>query len=286
MNNPNIIDGMKVSRHGVERLDGTAMTWNELKADTGMEDGLPPRRIRSGFRKAQKMADPVARLAMMCAEPLLQNAAGKAGMKTMEGIALGSMMGCLLADVNFMKTAIPDHGEKASPIVFKNTLPSIPVGEICIAFNIKGPNVLVNAGEVSGITAIIQAVEWIRQLHVSTCLAGGFDIDCPDLRRLFPQALRGEGYVSSGYFFVLSARKEVEGTRPFGCITNHRSFFEPDMRKPLEYTTLGNKGMEELWQALKNGKPGEQTFSQVSFDGHGAMLEIEIEPERKGEKRP
>jgi 3-oxoacyl-(acyl-carrier-protein) synthase len=164
---------MKVSKSGVESLSQGHLTWESLGVQDGFEDGLPPKKIKSGFKKTQKMADPASRLAMMCAEPLLQNLAGQTNLQQIDGVVLGSLLGCLLTDIRYFETAMPYKGSKASPLFFKNTLPSIPVGEICIAFKIKGPNTLVNTGEVSGISAIVQGAEWIDQKMVTTCLVGG-----------------------------------------------------------------------------------------------------------------
>lgn len=272
-----IMDGMKVSKSGVESLSQGCLTWENLGVKGGLEDGLPPKKIKTGFKKAQKMADPASRLAMMCAEQLLQNLAGQRNLKQIDGIVLGSLLGCLLTDIRYFETAIPNQGSKASPLFFKNTLPSIPVGEICIAFKIKGPNTLVNTGEVSGISAIVQGAEWIDQGVVESCLVGGFDLDCQELRSHFSLPLPENEYASSAYFFVLGSTDAPESGPELARVTKHRTFFKPSRQKQFSCRFLGNMGMEELWTILKQKTSGKERLSLVSYDGHGAEIEIEMD---------
>lgn len=273
MNYPRIVDGMKISKEGLDSLSQGFRSWEELGVQAGFENGVPPDKIRSGFRKAQKMTDPVSRLVLMCTEPLLQNVARQSEIKTIQGIAMGSLLGCLLADIHYYRTALPEQGRKASPMFYKNTLPSIPVGEVCIAFKIKGPNVFINTGEVSGVTAMIQGSEWIQQGNLTNCLVGGFDMDCPELRSHFFFPLPDNEYSSSAYLFVLAG--EPGPVPEFARITKHRSFFVPGYRKPFDCKTLGNMGMESLWESFGNQKPGIEKYLFVSYDGHGVEIEIE-----------
>ena len=215
---------------------------------------------------------------MMCAEPLLQNLAGQTNLKQIDGVVLGSLLGCLLTDIRYFETAMPNKGSKASPLFFKNTLPSIPVGEICIAFKIKGPNTLVNTGEVSGISAIVQGGEWIDQKMVTTCLVGGFDLDCRELRNHFPLPLPDNEYASSAYFFVLGGPDVPSSCPELARMTKYRTFFKPCSQTPFSCRFLGNMGMEDLWGVLKQKRAAKERILRVSHEGHGAEIEIETDP--------
>ena len=168
------------------------------------------------------------------------------------------------------ETAIPEAGKNASPNLFRCVVPSIPIGEICIAFGIKGANTFITAGEVSGLTAIVQGAEWIAHGILSNCMVGGMDIDCVEIREMLCSEKKNS-FNSTAYFFILERAEQMYGH----YLTNFDTFFQKNhfvkSHEPL-IPFLGNLGMEELWQALK--VPGKKKLSFVSFDGHEVELDL------------
>jgi hypothetical protein len=255
--------GAKVTPNGLEILDKEFRLWTDIGIQEGFKEGIP---IAKGFIKSKKNYDPLSRLSMICASLLMDNY----DKKVIEGISLGSFGGCLLTDMHYLETAIPEAGKNASPNLFRCVVPSIPIGEICIAFGIKGANTFITAGEVSGLTAIVQGAEWIAHGILSNCMVGGMDIDCVEIREMLCSEKKNS-FNSTAYFFILERAEQMYGH----YLTNFDTFFQKNhfvkSHEPL-IPFLGNLGMEELWQALK--VPGKKKLSFVSFDGHEVELDL------------
>lgn len=266
MNDVTVIGGAKLSPQGIDDLLRGFRSWQELGVEKAFRGGIP---IGEGLQEEGKTFDPICQLSLMCAQTVLETV-GPEIRKEVDGIVLGSVTGCLLTDINYFKTTEREKGRYASPSLFRYTLPNIAVAEICIAFQIKGTNIFVSAGEVSGLTAIVQAAELVQGGRVNLCLAGGVDIDSPEIRDILAPDAIDENFRSSAYLLLLQGARKP-GIKEYGRLTHFQTSF--GQRYLGEKSALlGNQGAEDLWRALKGQEPCEMHISCSSYDGHRADI--------------
>jgi len=72
------------------------------------------------------------------------------------GIVFGSALGCLDRTQEFL-AAVAQNSAKADPILFPETLPNLVAGHAARNFGVRGPNLTVMGGTISGETALIEA---------------------------------------------------------------------------------------------------------------------------------
>ncbi len=72
------------------------------------------------------------------------------------GVVCGSALGCLDRTQEFL-AAVAQNSAKADPILFPETLANMVPGHVASHFGLKGPNLTVMAGALSGETAIMEA---------------------------------------------------------------------------------------------------------------------------------
>jgi 3-oxoacyl-[acyl-carrier-protein] synthase II len=78
----------------------------------------------------------------------------------------------------------------ASPRLFAYTLPSSPVGEICIHHHIRGPAITLANGVTAGLAALDHALMLLRSGRADRALVLAVDVATPLLERLLGQPLR------------------------------------------------------------------------------------------------
>jgi hypothetical protein len=76
------------------------------------------------------------------------------------GVACGSSLGCQDRTQDFL-AALAENPAKADPILFPETLPNLAAGHVARHFGIRGPNLTLMAGALSGETALIEAAALI-----------------------------------------------------------------------------------------------------------------------------
>lgn len=72
------------------------------------------------------------------------------------GVVCGSALGCLDRTQEFL-AAVAQNSAKADPILFPETLANLVAGHVARNFGVRGPNLTVMAGAISGETALIEA---------------------------------------------------------------------------------------------------------------------------------
>ena len=72
------------------------------------------------------------------------------------GVVCGSALGCLDRTQEFL-AAVAQNSAKADPILFPETLTNQVAGHVARNFGVRGPNLTVIAGAISGETALIEA---------------------------------------------------------------------------------------------------------------------------------
>lgn len=83
-------------------------------------------------------------------------------------IYVGTEFGSCQVDKQFYQSLTQPGG--ASPKLFSYTLPSTAIGEVAIRYKITGPNLCVSAGQSSGLVALWQSAELLKNREVNSCI--------------------------------------------------------------------------------------------------------------------
>lgn len=123
------------------------------------------------------------------------------------GICLGNATGSLSTDLRYWESVLDGF---PSPSIFSATLPSSPITDIAIYFELKGPNRVIAGGNASGIGALSEAMMILHRNKATTMLVislnalEGGDRHCA----LVPAPLQSENRV---YSFMITSKKMSGG---------------------------------------------------------------------------
>lgn len=111
------------------------------------------------------------------AKALVQLASVVLGERRLEGLALtlGSASGSAGPDREFEAELKQKGAGFGGPSLFVYTLPSAPLGEIAVAFGVRGPLTTVSAGAASALTAVATAIDDVDSGRAPAVLCGGFE---------------------------------------------------------------------------------------------------------------
>jgi 3-oxoacyl-[acyl-carrier-protein] synthase II len=144
--------------------------------DIPFNDHLDPGKTRR-FCRASK-------LALMASYLALQDA----GLKPMEwkdptaiGVILGSAWGCLETTTDFYDGIYKRGPMRANPMLFGETVPNAPTGQISIACGVQGPNITIAQRENSSANGFCTAAQFIQKGRASKFIVGGLDVLTPEL---------------------------------------------------------------------------------------------------------
>jgi len=147
------------------------------------------------------------------------------------GLVLCSGYGSAKTTFSFLDSII-DYGDAcASPTLFSNSVHNAAAGHISILLGLEGPCLTVSQFEMSVPSALLSAIQWLREKRAEQVLFGAVDEYCDVIgycyKRFFgniggmrmapllpdkQSAVPGEGSV----FFLIS--KEKSATKNYGCI--------------------------------------------------------------------
>lgn len=122
------------------------------------------------------------------------------------GIVAATIHGCLGADVDYYRTALPDAGAQASPAVFSYTSANSFLGAAAVHFGLTGITYAVSQDSATNLAGLASAL-----LHFATYggdgILGGFcDAGCPNIfRQAYPTP-------PAAVFFML--QKAGSGAQP------------------------------------------------------------------------
>jgi len=150
-------------------------------------------------RRGLKDLSRTSQLACAAAAPL---AAALDGMPASEvGVVLGSCWGSLPSIVDFEWETCTVPVRLVNPLLFAETVPNVPAGQISIQFGWSAFNLTVSSGPASGLAAIGEGLDLLAAGRAPVVVAGGADaINTAALR-----VLRADGVTAAG-----------PGSRPFG----------------------------------------------------------------------
>jgi 3-oxoacyl-[acyl-carrier-protein] synthase II len=72
-------------------------------------------------------------------------------------IIVGTALGCAEVNERYHRGLVTRGADGASPLLFAQTIPSTPAGEIAIALGLRGHTTTVMAGRASGVAALVEA---------------------------------------------------------------------------------------------------------------------------------
>ena len=95
------------------------------------------------------------------------------------GIVAASRYGCLLTDLAYLQTMLPDQGKLASPNLFAYTLPNCFLGEAALRFGLTGNTLVLNQEDRSGLAPLRFALEELNWSGQQGILTGTCDLTPP-----------------------------------------------------------------------------------------------------------
>jgi len=91
------------------------------------------------------------------------------------GIFFGTGTAGSTSVAEYLQGLLVDATEGQFPMLFPNTVPNAPAGQVAIRFGIRGPNATVSQRESSGLHALAMAADFVRQDRCDVALVTGVD---------------------------------------------------------------------------------------------------------------
>jgi 3-oxoacyl-[acyl-carrier-protein] synthase II len=154
------------------RLEARVRDWNA-------RTHVAPRLLRRMDRCSQMIVS-ACRMALADAELALAGASAEAA-----GVVVGTAFGNLSESEDFLRGLFAKGPGLANPLTFPNLVMNAPTGYVAIDLGIRGPNLTVVRGEVSGEAALALAYDTIVSGQAEVLLAGGGDELAPVLRQIY-----------------------------------------------------------------------------------------------------
>lgn len=162
-------------------------------------------------------------------------------------VIIGTSHGCAEVNERYHRGLVARGAEGASPLLFAQTIPSTPAGEIAIALGLRGHAATVMAGRASGVAALVEARRALALGRCARALVVAGDTAGGDRLRL--RRARGEGPCAEATVALVVAR---EGD---GAALEHASVTAGDGGDG-GVDWLGASGLVELVAWLTRGEPG------------------------------
>lgn len=165
-------------------------TWSDTDGLRASRAVLPVRQLWPGAPERVGRMDRLAANALLAAARAVERAGMTGAVPTDAAVVLGTSLGCAEVNERYHRGLVERGAEGASPLLFAQTIPSTPIGEVAIAFGARGHASTVMAGRASGIAALIEARRALslRRATVAIVLA----VDTVGSDRLRMRASRGE----------------------------------------------------------------------------------------------
>ncbi len=126
------------------------------------------------------------------------------------GVVFGTGTAGSTSVAEYLQGLLVDSAEGQFPMLFPNTVPNAPAGQVAIRFGIRGPNATVSQRESSGLHALARAAEFIRLGRCHCVLVAGVDEYSTELLAFYDRM----GFLSPG------RSGGEESCRPFSARRN------------------------------------------------------------------
>ena len=171
-----------------------------------------------------------ARLAVLGGTQALADAGWDARGRNDLGVVIASGYGASKSTFDFLDTMIDDDGRCPSPTQFSNSVHSSAASHLSIVLQVGGPCLTVSQFEMSPISALLTARQWLLEERVNAVLFGAVDEYCPVLgycyERFYQDKAQGPlqpdqwskqtAVMGEGAAFLLLTRSDQPG--PYGSI--------------------------------------------------------------------
>ena len=183
-------------------------------------------------------------------------------------VVVGTSLGCAEVNERYHRALVERGVEGASPILFAQTIPSAPAGEVAIAFGARGHAATVMAGRASGVAALVEARRAIALGRADAVLVIAGDTLGADRIRL--RHSRGEGPCAEAMVALLVERANSPRS-PIATLDEARVYGdnEGDDAHP---DWLGASGVMELAAWLDAGARGPFAHALRCASGRRAVL--------------
>jgi 3-oxoacyl-[acyl-carrier-protein] synthase II len=123
-----------------------------------------------------------AKIAVLGASLALEDAGWKIPVKRDDiGLVIASGYGASKSTFDFLDSMIDGEGQFPSPTLFSNSVHSSAASHLSIVLELGGPCATVSQFEMSTISALLTAHQWLRSGDVEAVLFGAVDEVCPVL---------------------------------------------------------------------------------------------------------
>jgi 3-oxoacyl-(acyl-carrier-protein) synthase len=237
--------------------------WASMVAGVAGADEVPAQRAVVPLRARWPAApDRIGRMDRPSAHALLvaQRALSRVALGPSDdvGVIVGTALGCAEVNDSYHRGLVTRGVDGASPLLFAQTIPSAPAGELAIAFGLRGHSATVMAGRCAGIAAVAEALRAIRRGRLDAALVvvgDTFGEDRAALRAAQRASSPGEATVA-----LLVEREgfaRANGRCPRATLREARVWTDPSARDPDGVDRLGAAGLMELARWLDAGAAGE-----------------------------
>ena len=231
---------------------------------------MPPERAEAvqliGARAARRLDD-LCLFGVAVAEAVLAKSGLTAEMfaSSKHGLVLGTGLGCLESDYGFYARELAPDEFDPSPRLFAYTLPNIVLGETAIRHGLQGENLVLSAGRASGLAALVEATERIRNGIWDRALVVVTDAVGPAAARLTPAGTTG---VSLGWLVESPKAAADRDASVLGELSGRRwSVPVRDLALPARVTP-SESGAEPL------GAAGLSTLAALVASKSGGEVEV------------
>jgi len=167
-------------------------------------------------------------------------------------LVLGTGLGPLLTTGEFMALLAREGPRGAEPFLFIESLHNSPAGHACIVLDCKGPTLTPVSGDASGLAAVIEGVNLIREWRADRAYAGGWEEIPPffvgHLAQLLPPG-RSIPLLGAGAAVFRLEADPARG-KPYAWIVSSARGHDPTARD-LDYGTDPSVPRRVLEGALK-----------------------------------
>ncbi len=129
-------------------------------------------------KRALRRIDHFSRLALLGAYEALADAGQPELDKSRIGVIVGSGFGALATTFAFLDSVINDGDVLASPTAFSNSVHNAAVAHITMQLGISGPGLTVSQFDMSYVSALLAASQWLEEGRVDAVLYGVVDEYC------------------------------------------------------------------------------------------------------------
>ncbi len=181
--------------------------WGELD---GLTCSRAPVAIRALWPSAPERVgrmDRASAHALLVAHRALSRAGFGGSAPAELAVVVGTSLGCAEVNERYHRALVERGAEGASPILFAQTIPSAPAGEVAIALGARGFATTVMAGRCSGVAALVAARRALALGRADSALVIAGDTLGPD--RVHLRASRGEPPCAEAMVALVVERSEV-----------------------------------------------------------------------------